>query len=129
MRSSGQREPQPLTTSLLMAPGLGWLVVFMVVPSLIVLVVAFFERGTYGGVDWAAPTVDNFRRAVDPLYATIFLDSASVAGAATLIALLIGLGVYPKPVLDVVNPAVDHTLTTINQHDPAPTKVAEGVFE
>ena len=36
-----------------MAPGLGWLVVFMVVPSLIVLVVAFYERGVYGGVDWA----------------------------------------------------------------------------
>jgi spermidine/putrescine transport system permease protein len=92
LRSSGERDGLPLATSLLMAPGLGWLVVFMVVPSLLVLVVAFFERGVYGGVDWATPTFENFRRAVDPLYATIFLDSASVAGAATLIALLIG---YP----------------------------------
>ncbi|MET0483942.1 MAG: ABC transporter permease [Aestuariivirgaceae bacterium] len=75
-----------------MAPGLGWLAVFMVVPSLIVLVVAFYERGVYGGVDWATPTLENFRRAADPLYATIFLDSASVAGVATLVALLIG---YP----------------------------------
>ncbi|MCV7133307.1 NADH-quinone oxidoreductase subunit M [Mycobacterium hodleri] len=44
---------------------------------------------------------------------------------APLIALLLVLGVYPKPVLDVVDPAVGHTLTTIGQQDPAP-RVAEG---
>jgi NADH-quinone oxidoreductase subunit M len=42
-----------------------------------------------------------------------------------LIALLLVLGVYPKPVLEVINPAVSHTLTTIDQQDPAP-RVAEG---
>jgi NADH-quinone oxidoreductase subunit M len=42
-----------------------------------------------------------------------------------LIALLLVLGVYPKPALDVINPAVTHTLTTIDQPDPAP-RVAEG---
>ena len=40
---------------------------------------------------------------------------------APLIALLIVLGVYPKPVLDVINPAVENTMTTIGQHDPAPS--------
>jgi NADH-quinone oxidoreductase subunit M len=40
---------------------------------------------------------------------------------APLIALLFVLGVYPKPVLDIINPAVDHTMVTIGQHDPAPT--------
>jgi NADH-quinone oxidoreductase subunit M len=40
---------------------------------------------------------------------------------APLIALLILLGVYPKPVLDVINPAVENTMTTIGQHDPAPS--------
>jgi NADH-quinone oxidoreductase subunit M len=44
---------------------------------------------------------------------------------APLIALLLVLGVYPKPALDVINPAVTHTLTTIQQTDPAP-RVAEG---
>src|SRR5260370_25236227 len=34
---------------------------------------------------------------------------------APLIPLLLVLGVYPKPALDVINPAVTHTLTTINQ--------------
>ena len=40
---------------------------------------------------------------------------------APLIALLIILGVYPKPALDVINPAVTHTLVGIDQPDPAPT--------
>ncbi|MCV7099212.1 NADH-quinone oxidoreductase subunit M [Mycobacterium palustre] len=40
---------------------------------------------------------------------------------APLIALLIALGVYPKPVLDLINPAVANTMTTIGQHDPAPS--------
>jgi NADH-quinone oxidoreductase subunit M len=40
---------------------------------------------------------------------------------APLIALLLVLGVYPKPALDVINPAVNHTLSGIHQPDPAPT--------
>lgn len=40
---------------------------------------------------------------------------------APLIALLLVLGVYPKPALDVINPAVDHTLSDIGQSDPPPT--------
>jgi NADH-quinone oxidoreductase subunit M len=44
---------------------------------------------------------------------------------APLLALLLFLGFYPKPVLDIINPGVDHTLTTIGQTDPAPL-TAEG---
>ncbi len=44
---------------------------------------------------------------------------------APLVALLLVLGVYPKPALDVINPAVEQTLTIIDQHDPEPT-LAEG---
>ncbi|PND57280.1 NADH-quinone oxidoreductase subunit M [Mycobacterium sp. ENV421] len=43
---------------------------------------------------------------------------------APLIALLIGLGVYPKIALDVINPAVTATLTSIHEPDPAPTEAA-----
>ncbi|KZS58875.1 NADH-quinone oxidoreductase subunit M [Mycobacterium kansasii] len=39
---------------------------------------------------------------------------------APLIALLLMLGVYPKPMLELINPAVENTMTTIGQHDPAP---------
>jgi NADH-quinone oxidoreductase subunit M len=44
---------------------------------------------------------------------------------APLIALLITLGVYPKIALDVINPAVTATLTSIHQPDPTPT-IAQG---
>ena len=44
---------------------------------------------------------------------------------APLIALLMVLGIYPKPVLDIINPAVSNTLTTIGQHDPAPIAPAQ----
>ena len=77
---------------LLMAPGLLWLGLLMVVPCALIFVLIFFERGIYGGIDWAAPTLDNIRRAFEPLYLSIFLDSGMVALSATLIALLIG---YP----------------------------------
>jgi NADH-quinone oxidoreductase subunit M len=40
---------------------------------------------------------------------------------APLIALLFFLGVYPKPALELINPAVENTMTTIGQHDPAPS--------
>ena len=43
---------------------------------------------------------------------------------APLIALLLALGVYPKPALDVINPAVQSTLSSIHQSDPAPTLTA-----
>jgi spermidine/putrescine transport system permease protein len=77
---------------LLMAPGLIWLGLLMVLPCALVFVLIFFERGIYGGIDWAAPTLENIRRVLDPLYLSIFLDSALVALSATVIALLIG---YP----------------------------------
>ncbi|WP_020106657.1 NADH-quinone oxidoreductase subunit M [Nocardia sp. 348MFTsu5.1] len=41
-----------------------------------------------------------------------------------LIALLLVLGIYPKPILDVIDPAVGHTLTVIHEPDPTPA-VAE----
>ena len=53
------------------------------------------------------------------------LRARELVVVAPLIALLVVLGVYPKPALDVINPAVSHTLTTINQPDPAP-RMAEG---
>ncbi|THA56310.1 NADH-quinone oxidoreductase subunit M [Streptomyces sp. A1136] len=39
---------------------------------------------------------------------------------APLIALLIGLGVYPKPLTEIVDPAVKHTMSDVKQTDPKP---------
>ncbi|MEQ8655071.1 MAG: ABC transporter permease [Kiloniellales bacterium] len=82
---------RPSASLLLMAPGLGWLALFLVVPAVIVFLLAFFQRGIYGGIDYLF-TLENFERAIDPLYLSILWQSALVAGQATLIALLIG---YP----------------------------------
>ena len=38
-----------------------------------------------------------------------------------LIALIIGLGVYPQPVLNVINPAVNQTLSQVHTRDPVPS--------
>jgi NADH-quinone oxidoreductase subunit M len=50
---------------------------------------------------------------------------------APLVALLLVLGFYPKPVLDVINPAVTKTMQTTNVTDPAPThgEAAEGAVK
>ena len=49
------------------------------------------------------------------------LRARELVVVAPLIALLVVLGVYPKPALDVIDPAVGHTMSTIGQTDPAPT--------
>jgi spermidine/putrescine transport system permease protein len=89
---------------ILILPGFLWLVGLMVVPCAVIFAMAFFERGVYGGIDYSAATFANFRRATDPLYLSILLDSARIALTATALALLLA---YPaayaitraKPVL------------------------------
>ncbi|WP_326620067.1 NADH-quinone oxidoreductase subunit M [Streptomyces decoyicus] len=46
---------------------------------------------------------------------------------APLIALLLFLGVYPKPLTDLVNPAVGHTLSVVDKKDPQPTVQVDAV--
>ncbi len=77
--------------NLLAAPGVAWLVTFMVVPCLLVLSYAFFQRGVWGGIEYTF-TLENFARVADPLYAKIFLNSARIALTTTAIAILIA---YP----------------------------------
>ncbi|GGQ70618.1 NADH-quinone oxidoreductase subunit M [Couchioplanes azureus] len=45
---------------------------------------------------------------------------------APLVLLLLLLGFYPKPVTDVINPAVEATMLDVGTTDPAPTAVANG---
>lgn len=77
--------------AVLLGPGLGWLAMLLVAPCGLIFVLSFFERGVYGGVDYTF-TLENFVRAIDPLYAGIFFYSAKIAGLAVVFSLLIG---YP----------------------------------
>jgi NADH-quinone oxidoreductase subunit M len=48
------------------------------------------------------------------------LKARELVVVAPLIALLLVLGIYPKPVADIVNPSVNQTLSQVGQSDPAP---------
>ncbi|MQA25500.1 MAG: NADH-quinone oxidoreductase subunit M [Micromonosporaceae bacterium] len=48
------------------------------------------------------------------------LNLREYAVVAPLVALILALGIYPKPVIDVINPAVQATLADIGVTDPAP---------
>jgi len=49
------------------------------------------------------------------------LDAREAWVVAPLIAVIIVLGFYPKPVLDAINPAVTRTMQQVGMTDPAPT--------
>ena len=52
------------------------------------------------------------------------LRAREVAAVAPLIALMLFLGFYPKPLTDVINPAVTATMHDVGATDPAPTQVS-----
>lgn len=64
---------------------------FMAVPVLLVLAYTIFQRGRFGGIVYE-PTLDNFSRALDPIYRAVIQDSIVIAGITTLLALALG---YP----------------------------------
>jgi NADH-quinone oxidoreductase subunit M len=48
------------------------------------------------------------------------LGTREIAALAPVLLLIVLLGFFPKPLLSVINPAVDHTLERVQKHDPAP---------
>jgi len=70
------------------------------------------QRTTQGALNPALSKVDAMKKDLSVREAVV---------VAPLIALILLLGFYPKPVTDVVNPAVQATLTDIGAQDPAPT--------
>ena len=52
------------------------------------------------------------------------LKARELLAVVPLVVLIIGLGVYPKPVLDVINPAVQSTMSTVHATDPVPAHPA-----
>src|SRR6266566_7622441 len=54
------------------------------------------------------------------------LQPRELLAVAPLVVLLIGAGVYPKPVLDIINPAVRVTMAQVHVTDPVPAHPAAG---
>ena len=55
------------------------------------------------------------------------LKARELWAVGPLIALIVVLGVYPKPVLDVINPAVHQTLVQVHSTDPVPPHPASAL--
>ncbi|MGB8650267.1 MAG: NADH-quinone oxidoreductase subunit M [Mycobacteriales bacterium] len=55
------------------------------------------------------------------------LQLREVVALAPLIALMLFLGFYPKPLTDIINPAVAATMHDVGAHDPAPTQAGQPV--
>ncbi len=70
-------------------PAWVWMVVLFAAPFAIVIIYSLLTRGAYGGLGqpW---TIENYQRLFDPLYLGIVLRSFVMAGATTLICLLLG---------------------------------------
>lgn len=73
----------------LLAPPLVWTGLFCALPLLIVFLISFASRGTYGGVEWTF-TLANYRDLADPLYLWIYLRSVALALATTGLCLILG---------------------------------------
>ena len=75
----------------LLTPLLAWLLLFVVAPTLILVVYSFF-RGTGVSEVQATFTWDNYRRAVGSVYVDVFLRSIGYAAMTTSLCLIVG---YP----------------------------------
>jgi len=75
----------------LLGPGFAFYAVLVAAPVMLIIGYMFASSGRFGGVEWSF-TLDNFRRALDPLYLDVLWTSLGIALAATALALLIG---YP----------------------------------
>jgi len=75
----------------LISPALGYLLLFLILPFLLVVILSFLTRGPYGNVVYRI-NLENYARLVDPLYLRILSYSVSTAALTTLATILIG---YP----------------------------------
>src|SRR5947209_6009317 len=72
-----------------LAPSWAVMVFLFLAPLAIILFYSFLTRGTYGGIalPWSA---ENYQRLIDPLYWIILIRSFGIAGASTLLCLVLG---------------------------------------
>jgi len=89
--SGGYRRPPNLVAWLVLMPLLAWLFLFVIVPTVMLVVVSFAERDALGRVVYDF-TLQNYIRAFDWLWLKVFLTSIWYALLTTLICMFVG---YP----------------------------------
>src|SRR5512147_2326470 len=90
----------------LIAPADGYLFLFMILPLILVTILSFLSRGTYGEVVFKF-NLTNYARLLDPLYFKILVYSLLVGLATTVICILIG---YPLAYYIARTPARQRSL-------------------
>jgi len=85
------REVPEVQGWVLISPTMMYLTLFLILPLLLVVVLSFLARGTYGNVVYRL-NLSNYIRLFDPLYLRILLYSLGVAALTTVVTILIG---YP----------------------------------
>jgi spermidine/putrescine transport system permease protein len=81
-----------LRATALVLPGIGWLVLFFIVPLLLIFVVSLGSRDALDRISLANPSLDNYAKAFDPVFIPTFLNSIKFAAITTVLSLVIG---YP----------------------------------
>lgn len=74
---------------LFVGPGFVYWLVLFVLPVGLILAYSFFRRSSIGGIDYSF-TFDNYARATEPLFVSVFLFSIRTALLTTVIALILG---------------------------------------
>jgi spermidine/putrescine transport system permease protein len=77
---------------LLLAPAVVWLVLFLVAPLVIAIIVSLATRGPYGKTIYEL-SLDNYRKAFDPLYLRAYWRTIWIAAATTLLCAAISFPV------------------------------------
>jgi spermidine/putrescine transport system permease protein len=85
------RERLSLQGLILISPTMFWLIVFLLIPLVLIVVISFGARGSYGNVEYTF-NLDNYARLFDKGYASILWDSIWIALMTTVFCLLAG---YP----------------------------------
>lgn len=67
------------------------MVFFIAIPLCYILVISFFEKGTYGGVVYHF-TLSNYIEIFQPMYMKVFAESMVMAAETTIVCILVG---YP----------------------------------
>jgi spermidine/putrescine transport system permease protein len=76
----------------LVLPGVGWLLLFFVLPLALIFVVSLGARDSLGRISLDVLSLDNYAKAFDPIFLPTFLNSLKYAAVTTVLSLAIG---YP----------------------------------
>ena len=81
-----------LTSAFFVVPGVAWLVLFFVVPLVLIFFVSLAQTDELDRIVFSPLTLENYQRALDPVFLPTFLNSLRYALITTILSLAIG---YP----------------------------------